>query len=301
MTNIYAGWSLTTSNLVGHMDNAGIVYNHWSREGIENSVGHVDKDGVVYNHWSREGIENSVGRVEGGNLYAAGAAFLLLNLNVSPSGSSNDHQAPVNEEDWRRERAEHEAEMQRIRNRNAIRAAKMQEYKNNPEIAAAAEAYAQQRKKTATVLVPIFFAILCIGGFKDMTAEAVVPVIAIVGLFLLIMTLIIRHKTYKNAFEQKVWELGESGFGKDAPAKKQAQKKPTQKTEDKSAQKPVSQPKQEQKPTPMPTPKPNPQPVEVKIESCPYCGAKFRSPVGVGTIRITCPNPDCKKQFMLET
>ena len=64
---------------------------------------------------------------------------------------------------------------------------------------------------------------------------------------------------------------------------------------------PKPTPKPEPKPVPKPTPEPKPQPVKVKIASCPHCGAKFRSPVGVGTIKITCPNPKCKMQFTLDT
>jgi len=103
--------------------------------------------------------------------------------------------------------------------------------------------------------------------------------------------------SYKNAFEQKVWELGESGYGWETPKQTTHKKKPTPTP----TPTPNPQPKPTPKPVPKPTPEPKPQPAEVKIASCPHCGAKFRSPVGVGTIKITCPNPDCKKQFTLDT
>lgn len=83
---------------------------------------------------------------------------------------------------------------------------------------------------------------------------------------------------------------------KSAPAQKPT---PTSKPTPKPTPKP--EPKPKPTPTPKPTPEPKPQPVETGISACPHCGAKFRAPVGVGTIRITCPNPDCKMQFTLDT
>lgn len=286
---IYNHWrDEYSSNRIGHVGSDGVIYNHWRDEYSSNRVGHVGSDGVVYNHWRDEYSSNRVGHVSGGYSFAAGAALLLLlagRLGDSGSGVT----PPIPDEEWRRERLEHEMEMKRLRNREKIKAAKMENYKNNPKIAAAAKEHAQQRVKTATIITPLFVAVLCIGGFKDMAGDAIVPMIAIVGLFALVMTLFVRHMAYKNAFEQKVWELGESGYGWETPKQTTPKKKPTPK--------PTSEPK----PIPKPTPEPNPQPVEVKIASCPHCGAKFRSPVGVGTIRVTCPNPDCKKQFMLDT
>lgn len=87
---------------------------------------------------------------------------------------------------------------------------------------------------------------------------------------------------------------------KSAPAQKPT---PTSKPTPKPTPKPEPKPKPTPtpKPTPKPTPEPKPQPVETGISACPHCGAKFRAPVGVGTIRITCPNPDCKMQFTLDT
>ena len=293
---VYNDWQRESiSYAIGHVSDKGVIYNHRDSESLTYAIGHVDRNGVVYDHWESESLSHAIGHVCDGAVYAAGAAFLLLN--ASFNGPSVDHQPPVHEDEWRQERIEHEMEMERIRNRNKIKAAKMQEYKNNPKIAAAAREYAQQRAKTATIVAPIFFAILCAGGFKNMTREAIVPVIGIVGLFVLVMTLLIRHKTYKDAFEQKVWDLGESGFGKDAPEKKQTHKKPVTKTENKSARKPVPEQKREQKPISVP----KPDSTEFVISTCPYCGAKFRSPADVGTIKITCPNPDCKKQFILDT
>lgn len=299
---VYNHWSSDSyTYAIGHVNNKGVIYNHRDSESLTYAIGHVDSNGVVYDHWESESLSHAIGHVCGGGVFAAGAAFLLLH--ASFNGPAVDHQPPVNEEEWRKERIEHEIEMERIRNRNKVKAAKMKNYKNNPQIAAAAREHAQQRAKNATVVTPIFFAVLCIGGFKNLTSEAIVPVIAIVGLFILVMTLFIRHKTYKDAFEKKVWELGEAGYGRETPAKKQTLKKAVPKTENESVQKPAPKPKQEQKPTPAPTPKPTPkpQPVETKISVCPHCGAKFHAPVGVGRIKITCPNPDCKEQFTLDT
>lgn len=297
---VYNHWSREgIEYAVGHVDKDGIVYSHWSREGIENTVGHVGKDGAVYNHWSREGIENSVGCVRGESTYAAGAAFLLL-LNASFRDHYIDETPPVRDDKHFNELVEREYQRKLAEERARLRREAYQRYLKNPSIVAAAKEYAQQRKKPATIFTIFFITVCSIRGFKGMSADAVIPVFGVFGLFILAMCLFIRHVTYKDAFRKKVWELGEQGYGKEPVPKAEPKAKNTPLVDDK-----MPTPKKETKPAPKPVEKPVTKPkqqtVETQISACPYCGAKFRAPIGVGTLKITCPNPDCKKQFMMDT
>ena len=294
---VYNDWQRESiSYAIGHVSSNGVIYNHYDSESLTYAIGHVDRNGVVYDHWESESLSHAVGHVLGGATFAAGAAFLLLN--ASFGGPVVDGPPPMNEEEWRSERLAYDMERERQRNRNKIKTAKMQEYESNPHIVAAAEEYAQQRAKSAMVVTLILLAVACIGGFKGEPGGAVLLSIPIVGIFALILALLIRNKAYKDAFKQKVWELGEQGFGWEAPKQRETEEKLTPTPTPKSEPKPTSKPE----PAPKPTPEPKPQPAETKVVACPHCGAKCRIPTGMGMIQITCPNPGCNgKTFTIDS
>ena len=272
---VYNHWSREgIGDSVGHVGKDGVIYNHWSRETSSEAVGHVGKDGIVYNHWCREGIGESVGRVEGRNTYAAGAAYLLLNDSFRKKQVTIDTPDPPYDDEEARRRREEE---QRIRRE------KYQRYLSNPKIVAEAEKYARQRASAATKFAPLFILLVCIGGFKGMAKEAFLPVVAILALFILVMTIFARRMTNQEAFKQKVWELGEAGFGAESVCE--------------SCQK-------HEETTGMDTPAPDPDPILAghRIVACPHCGAKCKVPVGLGTIQITCPNANCSVEtFIIDT
>ncbi len=280
---VYKHWnSNSISDSVGHIDGDGIIYDHWSDETYSNKIGHVDKSGIVYNHWRDEYLSNRVGHIGGGNSYAAGAALLLL-LSPGKMGSGSGSAIPDTSTDWQKEQADRAANLKRLRDNNAYRQKQYKVYAANPKIVAAAQEYANERVKKATILTLIFFIIAIFAGLndKDFDAGVILKTVLIFGTVLVLpVTLFIRRCTKKDAFSQKVWELGEQGYGKeDSEMPLKTEKKP--KT-------PATKANQED---------PVPQESQKVITVCPHCGAKCRIPAVKGTIQITCPNPDCKKLF----
>ena len=203
-----------------------------------------------------------------------------------------------NQEAWRREQAERQAELMRLRNRSRMRQELYKNYESNPKIVAAATEYAQQRARTATIATILFCIAVTFMGFRNISAEAFLPAVAVVGLFALVFALFIRHVSYKDAFSKKVWELGEQGYGRETANHREVEKAVRAEKVEKAAKVETGH-----IPTPAPPPKPilDPVPAESKIAVCPHCNAKCRVPAGKGTIQITCPNPSCRMPFIFNS
>ena len=147
---------------VGHVGSDGVIYNDRESESSRYAIGHVDRNGVVYNDPTSESYSYAIGHVTG-SIYAAGAAFLLLN--ASFQGPVADDRPPIKDDD--EEELRRKEELKHIAALNRLRQEKMKQYMANPRIVAAAKEYAQQRAKTATIVTPLFFLFLCSPGFKD--------------------------------------------------------------------------------------------------------------------------------------
>lgn len=148
----------------------------------------------------------------------------------------------------------------------------------------------------------LFFGAVCIFGVWSSFDKLAQKGAAFWIPFILIVTL-----TLVLRYLKKNGKLGKSAASKHtAPTSKPTFKpasKPTPKQSFKATSAPKATPKQTVKATSAPkaTPTPKSKPQDVKIVSCPHCGAKCRVPVGKGRIRVSCPNPSCKKKYELNS
>ncbi len=275
---VYNHWGSTSlTDCVGHVGSDGVIYNHWSSESVSNAVGHV-RSGIVYNHWKDEYSDNRIGHCTGNLTHAGGAALLLLLANQA-GGSSSYGDTPISGMGTSHSGSASDSRYRQI---------KYNQYAANPKIKAAAEAYAQERAKKATTFALIFFAIVILWGVRGSDFGTAVLTGLIFGAVLALpVTLFIRSRTHKDSFAQKVWELGEQGYGNEPVNPPQPRKQPA------APPKPTPQPK--------PVPKEELQPAPAtKIVVCPHCGTQCAIPAQKGTFQITCPNPPCNTPFICE-
>lgn len=134
-----------------------------------------------------------------------------------------------------------------------------------------------------------------------MAPEVFPKVLAIIAPFVFALILFIRHVEYKDAYNKKVWELGESGYGWERSTQPDSKRQSTPNAKTKSKTDPVLKAASAKTSAAESEKNPIPKPAESKIISCPHCGAKCRVPAGNDKIRLTCPNPACGRQYEIDT
>lgn len=302
---------------VGHVGRDGVVYNHYSSESLSYAIGHVSGDGVVYDDWKSNSLSHAIGHVRG-SVYAGGAAWLLLN--ASFDNSISDSQPVISDEDWRRESAERQYQIQNQKRINEERAKLFKRYESNSAIVQAAKQHgSKQSKKAAIVTLMLAMVYFVIGISKgNFDGSTVAQTFMIWVFFSGIVAVFISRMAYKDGYKKKVWELGEQGFGREVVNTTRTMNKPVYKPASGIAQKsgpapksvPVSTPKTARKPSSTAAPssafKPAPslasssKPVQSEVTVCPYCESEARIPAGKGRIRFNCPNPSCGRGYEID-